>query len=324
MGVREPMATGLPSSREISKAQELVYELQIGQVMTRSVLWVTPDQTMRELEVLLRGRGIGGVPVVEVDRLAGIVSVSDLIRSLHSGVPDTRVREWMTADVVTVREDDSVVEAVRAFAQRPVSRLVVVDDKGKVVGIVTGGDITRGLLRAMAPAHSRSEVGRHRASHIFQDIVSDDTSLRLRYSIKPRDFGRGGEAASKLKRALQRLGGWPEIVRRVAVATYEAEMNLVIHSSRGGEIVAEVRPDQVRVAAVDDGPGIEDVEAARKPGFSTAPDWIRELGFGAGMGLSNIERCADEFTIESERGAGTRLAIAVRLAEEERLGNSPT
>ncbi|MGQ9552480.1 MAG: CBS domain-containing protein [Anaerolineae bacterium] len=306
----------VPVTGELTRAQELVYELQIGQVMTRNVAWVTPEQDMREIEEILRSRGIGGVPVLEAGHLVGIVSVSDLIRSLRAGVLDAKARELMTTDVLTVREDESVIEAVKAFAQRPVSRLVVVDDKGQVVGIVTGGDITRGLLRVMDLGYRQSEISHYRASHIFQDIVSDDTSLRLRYHVKPHEFAHAGEAASKLKRALQRLGWRPEFVRRVAVATYEGEMNLVIHSDHGGEIVAEVRPDQVRITVVDDGPGIEDIEAARQPGFSTAPDWIRELGFGAGIGLSNIEHCADEFTIESTPGMGTKLNIAVRLAEE--------
>lgn len=84
-------------------------------------------------------------------------------------------------------------------------------------------------------------------------------------------------------------------------------MNLVIHSDHGGEMVVEIQPDQVRIVAADDGPGIADVAEAMRPGFSTAPDWIREMGFGAGMGLLNIQNCADEMKLESELGKGTRL-----------------
>ncbi|MBC7224961.1 MAG: anti-sigma regulatory factor [Anaerolineae bacterium] len=135
----------------------------------------------------------------------------------------------------------------------------------------------------------------------------------MRYKVRARDFQRGGEASSKIRRALTRLGAGAQVVRRAAIATYEAEMNIIIHTTHGGEIVAEVQPHQVRILAVDHGPGIEDVERAMQPGYSTAPEWIRELGFGAGMGLTNIQRCADEMHLESKLGAGTRLTIVIRL-----------
>ncbi|HID90168.1 MAG TPA: serine/threonine protein kinase, partial [Anaerolineales bacterium] len=102
------------------------------------------------------------------------------------------------------------------------------------------------------------------------------------------------------------------IVRRVAIASYEAEMNIVIYADEG-EITAEVRPEQIRIVAADKGPGIPDIEKAMEPGFSTAPEWVRELGFGAGMGLPNIENCADEMNLESTVGVGTRLEILIYL-----------
>ena len=102
------------------------------------------------------------------------------------------------------------------------------------------------------------------------------------------------------------------MVRRVAVATYEAETNVIIHS-QGGEIIAEIRPESMRITATDTGPGIADVAQAMQPGFSTAPDWIRELGFGAGMGLSNIKACADSMKLDSQVGVGTRLELIFKL-----------
>jgi anti-sigma regulatory factor (Ser/Thr protein kinase) len=159
-----------------------------------------------------------------------------------------------------------------------------------------------------------------RAKHIFEDIVSDQTSLILRYRVQARDFKRGGNASSKLKRALDRLGAAPEVIRRVAIAAYEAEMNLIIHADQGGELIAEMQPEVIRITAVDHGPGIPDVEQAMSPGFSTAPNWIRELGFGAGMGLGNIKRCADSMKLESEVGVGTRLEIVIYLKPEAKEG----
>ena len=90
-------------------------------------------------------------------------------------------------------------------------------------------------------------------------------------------------------------------------------MNLIIHTDAGGDLITEIQPDLIRMTAIDHGPGIPDVEQALCPGFSTAPKWIRELGFGAGMGLTNIKKCADSFVIESSPGTGTKLNIIIYL-----------
>jgi anti-sigma regulatory factor (Ser/Thr protein kinase) len=106
----------------------------------------------------------------------------------------------------------------------------------------------------------------------------------------------------------------PEVVRRVAIATYEAEMNLVIYAG-GGRIRVRIGPQEIFVRVADSGPGIEDVDKAMQPGFSTAPEWVRELGFGAGMGLCNIRRCATRMDLKSTVGVGTQLGIHVSVAE---------
>ena len=103
-------------------------------------------------------------------------------------------------------------------------------------------------------------------------------------------------------------------MRRISVATYEAETNIMIHSV-GGEIIVEAQPDEVKVVAIDKGPGIADVEKVLQPGYSTAPDWIRELGFGAGMGLSNIRTCTDSMSLKSVLGQGTRLEMIFDLTK---------
>lgn len=297
---------------EVTRVQELVYELKIEQVMTRDVITVTPDCTIRDLKELMRVKRLSGVPVVQDDSLVGIISLENLIEALERGELSATVGEKMTRQVQAVRADETVVHAVNLFARFGYGRFPVVDDNGKLVGIITKGDIVRGLLRQMEVQWHAEEIHRYRASHIFEDIESDQTGLILRYTVKSQDFVRGGEAASKIKRALERLGAPPRVVRRVAVGAYEAETNLIIHSV-GGEIIAEVRPDRLKVSAIDNGPGIPDVEKAMQPGFSTAPDWIRELGFGAGMGLTNIKACADEVKLDSQVGVGTRLEMIFKL-----------
>jgi len=138
--------------------------------------------------------------------------------------------------------------------------------------------------------------------------------------IKHYDFMHGGAASSNIKKALLRLGANPQLARRVGIAVYEAEMNLIIHTDHGGSIHVEIEPHQISIYAWDDGPGIADTEEAMKPGYSTASEEIRELGFGAGMGLYNISRCVDEMKLESELGKGTQLTMKVFLKEDETVG----
>ena len=144
----------------------------------------------------------------------------------------------------------------------------------------------------------------------------------LRYNIKPRDFIHGGTASSFIKRALLRLGASPQIARRCGIAVYEAEMNLIIHAKNGGIIRVEIEPHQITMEAIDDGPGIKDIEMALKPGFSTATEQIREMGFGAGMGLVNISRCVDHMKLESTLEKGTRLKMKLFLKDQEIFGES--
>ena len=297
---------------ELTRVQELVYELKIEQVMTKKVITVSPDCTIQELKDILRLKRISGVPVVQDDQLLGVISIENLIKALELGELKATVREKMTSPVQTVRADESVVSAVNLFARYGFGRFPVVDASGHLVGMITQGDVVRGLLRQMEVQWHAEEIHRYRASHIFEDIESDQTSLVLRYHITHHDFVHGGEASSKIKRALERLGAHPQIIRRVAIATYEAEMNLIIHSV-GGEIVSEIHPEAIHLSVADQGPGIADLEKALQPGFSTAPDWIRELGFGAGMGLNNIKSCADTMQITSTVGVGTRLELAFKL-----------
>jgi len=298
---------------EFTKVHELVYELRIQQVMTKEVLTLHPENSLHEAKEMFRVNRISGAPVLADGQLVGIVSIEDIILALERGEIDLPVRERMTAKVVTVRADETVVQAVNKFAQLRLGRLPVVDDQGRLVGMVTRSDIVRGLLRAIDVDYRQEEVARHRAQHVFEDLVSDRTSVTLRYTIPARDLTRGGAASSQIKRALSRLGVAPREVRRAAIASYEAEMNVIIHADDGGEMTVEIQPHQVVIQAIDSGPGIADLEKAMQAGFSTAPDWIRELGFGAGMGLNNIKSCADRLHIDTGPGRGTHLYILIFL-----------
>lgn len=302
---------------EITRVEELSYDLKIRDVMTRDIKTVTPVMRMMDVLELLRLEHISGAPVVHNGQLIGIVSLEDLIRSLTASDLKAPVARYMTSQVSTVHDYDPVVEAMEKFTATHLGRLPVVDENGALVGMITKGDITRGVLLALQRDYQAEEIRRYRASHLFEDINSDRTSLILRYEIKPRDFTHGGTASGNIKRALLRLGASPAIARRAGIAIYEAEMNLVIHTTSGGVIRIEIEPHQITMKAVDDGPGIQDVDKALKMGYSTASESVRELGFGAGMGLNNIRRCVDKMDLTSTVGKGTKLEMKIMLDSVE-------
>lgn len=301
---------------EFTMVHELVYELRIEQVMTRQVLVLKPEDTLHDAKELFRLNRISGAPVVADNRLIGIISIEDIIVALERNEIHLPVVDRMTRHVVTVQPHESVVRAVNKFAQSRLGRLPVVDASGAVVGIITRSDIVRGLLKAIDIDYRQEEIARHRASHIFEDLLSDRTSITVRYAIPAGEIDSGGAASSQVKRTLKRLGVEPRSARRAAITCYEAEMNIIIHSQVGGELMVEIQPRQITIDAIDEGPGIPDLELALQPGYSTAPDWIRELGFGAGMGLHNIQTSVDKLEIDTGPGKGTRLHATILLEQQ--------
>lgn len=135
-------------------------------------------------------------------------------------------------------------------------------------------------------------------------------NITLHYVVPGDDFTRAGEASGSVKKTLKDLGFDPATVRKVVIALYEAEINQVIHAG-GGEIDVEISPECIDMVLTDKGPGIPDVEMAMKEGYSTAPDNVRSLGFGAGMGLPNIKKYTDEMKIDSVVGKGTTMYLKV-------------
>ena len=300
------------SPTEFGRVQELMYELRVGELMTTKVITVSRTDTLKYVKELLRSHRISGTPVVEDDRPIGIVSVEDIIRALEEGCLGATVEERMSRNVVSIGAEEKVVEAVRKFSKTGLGRLPVVNREGLLVGIITPGDIAGRLLTILERRYRQEEANKLDSRRTIDELVSDDTRIMLHYKVAANDFQRAGEASSSLKRALQSLNISPDVVRRAAIVAYEAEMNIVIHS-HGGFLVAEVGTEHVTIVAEDSGPGIEDIKQAMQPGFSTAPDWVRELGFGAGIGLSNIEKCSDEFSLESELGKRTLLRSKIYL-----------
>lgn len=140
--------------------------------------------------------------------------------------------------------------------------------------------------------------------------------MHYHFAVPGDDFARAGNASAEMKKILQRLGVPHDVVKRTAVAMYEAEINMVVHAG-GGEADIDIGDDEIAIVMRDSGPGIADLELAMQDGYSTAPELVRELGFGAGMGLPNMKRNADELTIDTAPGKGTTVTMRIRIPGAE-------
>ena len=138
-------------------------------------------------------------------------------------------------------------------------------------------------------------------------------AVRFHFVVDGEDFTSAGQASVQVKKNLRKLGIPPEIIRKISIAMYEGEINMVIHAD-GGDADVLVYEDRIVMILTDRGPGIADVDKAMQEGFSTAPDNVRTLGFGAGMGLPNMKRYTDDMKIESVVGEGTTITMTVLLA----------
>jgi serine/threonine-protein kinase RsbT len=138
--------------------------------------------------------------------------------------------------------------------------------------------------------------------------------MKYHYSVPGDDFSLAGNASSEIKKILQRLGIPVSVIKRTAVAMYEAEMNMAVHAG-GGEADISIDGESITIVMKDHGPGISNIELAMQDGYSTAPQIVHDMGFGAGMGLPNMKRNSDEFKIESVPGEGTTVTMIIRITE---------
>jgi CBS domain-containing protein len=261
---------------------------------------------MRHIQALMRENYITGLPVVEDRRLLGIVSIEDIITALDSGRIEQPVEERMTRNVIVLEDDMPLSFAISYLNKYHYGRFPVLNKKKELVGILTSKDVIRTLLVEM-----NREVLRLEKIH-QKDARTPDRYAEMDFATVHYDFELAGRASTEIKKALKKHNIDPKIIRRVAIASYELEINQVVHSN-GGTISCSIQPDKVVIVASDMGPGIPDINLALQEGWSTANEWIRSLGFGAGMGLANTKRVSDEFFIESTMDIGTTVRSVVFL-----------
>jgi CBS domain-containing protein/anti-sigma regulatory factor (Ser/Thr protein kinase) len=304
-------APNLGDKRQVSFAQVLVFELRVRDAMTSPPITATAADSLRSIQHLMKAHRISGVPILADDVLVGIVSIEDIINALDGGHINDPVEPWMSRKIVTLRDHFSLVRAVAEFDRHGYGRFPVLDTNNRLVGIITRGDITVCLMHHL---ERRAEEALAKEAVLVATRAADEKAHRtvINTDVKSGDFESAGKLSQRMREVLRSRGIAPDVLRRAAIIAYEAETNIIIHSL-GGRITTSIDAHKVRIKAVDSGPGIENIDLAMQEGWSTAGPLARELGFGAGMGLPNIKRCADEFAIQSELGSGTRLQATVFL-----------
>ncbi|HNX36557.1 MAG TPA: CBS domain-containing protein [Kiritimatiellia bacterium] len=292
---------------------ELIQRLKVRDVMTSKLATVPRTATMRQVQELMRQMKISGVPVEENGRFFGLVSVDDIIRALGGGYIGDPCSRHMTTKLVVLEDDMPLSFALRYFDRYHYGRFPVLNRDRRLVGILCQRDINRALLVELTRELNRLE-GTSAQNAALTGAVS--IYVLREFPICKYDFENAGKAANQIKQVLQEKKFPPKVIRRIAVAAYELEINLCVHSD-GGVLSWQVSNGRAEIVARDAGPGIEDVEWACRDGTSTANEWIRSLGFGAGMGLANVKRVSDEFEITSKKGSGTTVKSVINI------GNMP-
>ncbi len=306
----------------IKKIQPYFSELSVGDFMSSPVVTVQENQTILQAKELMRSWRISGLPVVdERGKLKGIISIEDIIHALESGTLGLLVSEKMSRNVVYLFKYDKIMDAFKKFELYGYGRFPVIDEiDHRVIGIVTKQDLMLALLKKLSILYvhdSRREefVGVDIYRSIPKNLKIERTEFE--FQIDYKDLSLSGTGASELKKFLIARNFSPKFVKRIAIATYEAETNVVIHSNSTGRIKAYIEPEFVEVRVNDNGKGIENIETAMRDGYSTAPDYVREYGFGAGMGLSNMKKCADRMIILSSKGNGVFVEMHFWRHEDE-------
>lgn len=289
------------------RVQALAYGLKIRDVMTSKIFAVSRNCTMGDVQTIMKNNGISGVPVVDERRVVGIISMHDILIALENSRLQESVTKHMTTDVKTLSEELPLSFAISAFSNHPFRRFPVVNQANELVGIITPRNINLALIRELS----------RQLDEIEEELAPSNTPkansvFHRAYRLTRYDFEHAGMASAELKRELKKRGVPPKIIRRAAIVSYELEINIVAHS-HGGTLTLFIDDHRMRITAIDFGPGIPNIDAAMSEGFSTANEWIRSQGFGAGMGLPNAKRVSDEFEIQSGVEMGTMVKAIVFL-----------
>lgn len=293
---------------------ELIHQLKVKDVMTSALITGKKEHTMNFIQALMRENRVSSIPIVEGKTMIGLVSLEDIIKALENGSINKTVETEMTRNIISLQEEMPLSFVISYFNKYRYGRFPVINKENELIGILSSGDVIRTLLIEMNREVLRLEKNQKNLNTAVTTKYSE-----MEFTTAHYDFEKAGRASTEIKKALKQRDYDPKLIRRVAIASYELEINQVVHAF-GGVIRCSILPDKVVITALDDGPGIENVNQALQEGYSTANDFVRSHGFGAGMGLANTKRVSDEFTIDSVLGKGTtvRSVVFVHSPKEER------
>ncbi|QEN04174.1 CBS domain-containing protein [Thiospirochaeta perfilievii] len=291
-----------------SVIQEIIYQLKIKDVMSKDLITLRKSGTMRNVQVTMAKYKLSAIPITNSMRILGLVSIEDIIKALDYGYINDKIEKHMTRKLIVLEDDMPLSFAISYFNKYNFGRFPVLNKEKELVGIISMRDINAKLLEHLNSAMQALE------NSILNENPSTIQSNEKIFQTTKFNFEIAGKASTEIKKSLKKLNLDRKFIRRVAVASYELEINQVVHSD-GGTIKAIFDKDKITIIAKDRGPGIPDLKKALTEGFSTANDWIRSLGFGAGMGLPNSKRVADGFDIESSE-SGTTVKVDFNIPKE--------
>jgi CBS domain-containing protein/anti-sigma regulatory factor (Ser/Thr protein kinase) len=305
---------------KLAKYAAIFEDIKAGEIMSSHVVEISGEKKIAHAKELMKIKKISGIPVVDDKKqLIGIISIEDIIHALEFNIINDPIRKIMSTNVITIHKDDSLAAVVDKFENYKYGRFPVVDDEKRVCGIISKEDIMHGILEKFNLIYIHDQKRTNTLDTEYSAITGERLKIEeaeFHYQIDSNDIDAAGSGAALLKQFLAGKNFHSDIVRRVGVATYEAETNVVIHSRGQGDIYFFQDEDRFIVRVVDNGIGIEDLEKAMKEGYSTAPDYVRERGFGAGMGIANMKRFADKLVIISEKNAGTQVEMIFFLPSQ--------
>ncbi len=308
----------------IDQMQLLFKDLLAKDIMIPNVITISSDRTMEQAKELMRLKKISGLPVLDDGKLVGLVSIEDIIKALENNQIQQPVQKHMSTKLKVISPDANLPKIFEQFTRHGFGRFPVVNSDNTLLGIITKEDILRSILEEFRVLYVRDKRmfdvldGEALNRSLITGEEINKSGADFVFPIDYTEISLSGIGAARLKDFLLNKKNLPEdIVRKIAIATYEAETNVVIHSGNIGTIYCFVHEDYVRIRIEDHGKGISDVEIAMTEGFSTATDQIREMGFGAGMGLPNIQRYSDKMVIVSEVDKGVVLEMQFHIKNNE-------
>lgn len=290
--------------------QEVILRLKVKDATKKQIFSAKKTDTLRHIQNMMRENGISAVPILDDDLLVGMISLNDIITALDKSHIDDAAEKHMAKSLIILEDEMPLSYAIPYFDKYSFHRFPVVDRDKRFAGILSSRDILLTLL------HELNNEILELEKMINVETADPTSNVKREFIVKKFDFENAGRASFELKKILQGINMPRQVIRRASVAAYELEINIAIHSE-GGILMFEIDDKKIVITARDKGPGIKDINLALQEGYSTAGDWIRAMGFGAGMGLANTKKVSDLFVIESNEQTGSFIQSTIQINSSE-------